>query len=42
MVVSRGKRVRGWKRVKGAKYIMTEHDLTLAGGHTMQYIDHVS
>ena len=28
--------------VKGAKYMVTEDDLTLGGGHTMQYADHVS
>ena len=28
--------------VKGVKYLVTEDDLTLGGGHTMQCIDHVS
>ena len=28
--------------VKGAKYMVMEDDLTLGGGHTMQYTDHVS
>ena len=27
---------------KGAKYMVTEDDLTLESGHTMQYTDHVS
>ena len=28
--------------VKWAKYIVMEDDLTLGGGHPMQYTDHVS
>ena len=28
--------------VKGAKYMVTEDDLTLGGGHTMRYTGHVS
>ena len=27
---------------KGAKYMVMEDDLTLGGGHTMQYTDYVS
>ena len=27
--------------MKGAKYMVTEDDLTLGGGNTMQYTDHV-
>ena len=34
-------RVGGWYMVKGAKYMVMEDDLTLGGGHTMQYTDHV-
>ena len=39
MLVSRGK---GLDRVKGSKYMVTEDDLTLGSGHTMQYTAHVS
>ena len=41
MVVTRGK---GWGAVKGqgVKYVVTEGDLTVGGGHTLQYTDHVS
>ena len=39
VVVTRGKGVR---RSKGAKYMVREDDMTLGGGHTMQYTDHVS
>ena len=28
--------------MKGAKYMVTEDDLTLGGGHTVPCIDHVS
>ena len=28
--------------VEGAKYMVIEEDLTLGGGHTVQYTDHVS
>ena len=38
--VTRGKGV-GERRVKGAKYMVTEDELTLGGGHTMQYTDDV-
>ena len=27
---------------KGAKYLLTQDDLTFGGGHTMQYTDHLS
>lgn len=30
------------QRLKGAKNMVTEEDLTLGGGHTMQYTAHVS
>ena len=40
MVVTRGKGV-GTSGVKGHKYMVTEGNLTLNGGHTMQYTDHV-
>ena len=36
---------RGWeanKRVKGASSMVTEDNLTLGGGHTMQFMDHIS
>ena len=29
-------------RVKGAKYMVPEDELTLGGGHTMWYTDHAS
>ena len=32
----------GRGEIKGAKYMVTEDDFTLACGHTMQYTDHVS
>ena len=37
-------REEGWGmvKVKGGKYMGTEDDLTLGGGHTMQHIAHVS
>ena len=28
--------------MKGTKYMVTEDDLTLDGGHTIQYTDHTS
>ena len=40
MVVTRRKV--GRVVVKGTKYIVIEDDLTLGGGHTMQYTDRVS
>ena len=40
MVVTKGKE--GGELVKGVKYMVIEADLTLGGGHTMQYEDHVS
>ena len=43
MVVTRGKG--GWEegqKVKMAKYMVMEGDLTLGGKHTMQYTDDVS
>ena len=41
MVDTKGKRGDGVVKVKGVKYMLTE-DLTLGGGHTMQYTDNVS
>ena len=41
MVVTRGKRG-GVVKGKGSKYMVMEEDLTLGGGHTMQYIDYIS
>ena len=32
----------GQKRVKGTKYIVTEDNVALGGGHIMQYTDHIS
>ena len=32
----------GLQWVQGANYMGTEDDLTLGGGHTVQYTDHVS
>ena len=32
---------RGMVKVKGHKYMVMEEDLTLGGGHTMQYTDHI-
>ena len=40
MVVTRGKA--GWEGVKGATYMVTEDDLSLGGGHIMQYIHYVA
>ena len=42
MVATRGFRVGGVAKKKGAKYMAMEDDLTLGGRHTMQYTDHVS
>ena len=30
------------ERVKGVQYMVIEDDLTLGGGYTMQYTEHVS
>ena len=38
--VTRGKGLEG--AVKGVTYMLTEEDLTLGGGHTMQYRHYVS
>ena len=38
-VITRGLWV---ERIKGSKYMMMEDDLTLGGGHTIQYTYHVS
>ena len=38
-MVTRGKRGQRVVKAKGAKYMVTEADLTLGGGHTVQYID---
>ena len=40
MVVTRAKGGGELLRVKGVKYMVTEDDLTLGGGHKMQYTDH--
>ena len=42
MVVTRGKGVGAQWGVKGDKYVVMEDGLTLGGGHTMQYTDHVA
>ena len=42
MVVTRGKGVGKWQRIKGAKYMVTEVALILGGRHTKQYTDDVS
>ena len=42
MVVTRGEGVGGVVNSKEGQNIVTEDDLTLGGGHTMQYTDHVS
>ena len=36
MMVSRGKGIGVWQRIKGVRYMVTEDDLILIGGHTMQ------
>ena len=37
------KEVREWRcSLKGANYLVAENDLTLGGGHTMRYTDHIS
>ena len=41
MVVTRGKMV-GVVKGEGAKYMVTEGDLTLGVRHTMQYTDNMS
>ena len=41
MVATRGRGVEVSKG-KGDRYMVTEDDLTLGGGHTVQYTDHVS
>lgn len=41
MAVTRGE-VREQQRVKGVKYKVMEEGLTLGGGRTVHYADHVS
>ena len=41
MVVTRGRRVGAQWKVKEVKYTVMEEDLTLGGGHTVQYVDGV-
>ena len=41
MVVTTGEGDYREKKVKGAKYMETNGDLTVGGEHTMQYIDDV-